>query len=98
MAYRADVKNDLRNLVTAEEAYFSRAVTYSSNLDTIGWSPTPGVSIEMTEVKGAGWRAVGRHRGAAGACWIWVGTVTVKTDSTGTTIAEGEPACRMGEK
>src|SRR5882672_270267 len=41
-AYLASMKSDLRNLVTAEEAYFADSVKYTSNLGT-AYATTTGV-------------------------------------------------------
>jgi type IV pilus assembly protein PilA len=41
-AYLASMKSDLRNLVTAEEAYFADSVKYTSNLGT-AYNTTSGV-------------------------------------------------------
>ncbi|PYO67284.1 MAG: hypothetical protein DMD71_07780, partial [Gemmatimonadetes bacterium] len=41
-AYLASMKSDLRNLVTAEEAYFADSVKYTTNLGT-AFATTSGV-------------------------------------------------------
>src|SRR5437899_11519654 len=41
-AYIASMKSDLRNLITAEEAYFADSVKYTSNLGT-AYATTTGV-------------------------------------------------------
>src|SRR5881227_3571625 len=41
-AYLASMKSDLRNLITAEEAYFADSVKYTSNLGT-AYNTTSGV-------------------------------------------------------
>jgi len=41
-AYLASMKSDLRNLITAEEAYFADSVKYTSNLGT-QYATTTGV-------------------------------------------------------
>src|SRR5256886_10290502 len=41
-AYLASMKSDLRNLITAEEAYFADSVKYTSNLGT-AYTTTSGV-------------------------------------------------------
>src|SRR5258705_12080649 len=41
-AYLASMKSDLRNLITAEEAYFADSVKYTSNLGT-AYNVTSGV-------------------------------------------------------
>src|SRR5438045_1748594 len=48
-AYLASMKSDLRNLVTAEEAYFADSVKYTTNLGT-AYATTSGVEIGRVEV------------------------------------------------
>ena len=40
-AYLASMKSDLRNLITAEEAYFADSVKYTSNLGTAAHDAPP---------------------------------------------------------
>src|SRR4026208_1412222 len=42
-AYLASMKSDLRNLITAEEAYFADSVKYTSNLGT-AYNTTSGLA------------------------------------------------------
>src|SRR6266571_5304722 len=44
-AYLASMKSDLRNLVTAEEAYFADSVKYTSNLGTAYATTTKSCAI-----------------------------------------------------
>src|ERR1051326_6099628 len=44
-AYLASMKSDLRNLITAEEAYFADSVKYTSNLGT-AFNTTSGTQLE----------------------------------------------------
>jgi prepilin-type N-terminal cleavage/methylation domain-containing protein len=98
-AYLASMKSDLRNLVTAEEAYFAdfqayTAVTASNLLGApsadaaTGFVPSAGVSISATVVS-TGWNASTTHSGTTKTCAIWVGHTGPNAPAT----AEGEPKC-----
>ncbi len=47
-AYVATLKTDLRNLVTAEEAYFADNTTYTTALATTQFDPSQGVTYTVT--------------------------------------------------
>src|ERR1041384_363724 len=49
-AYLASMKSDLRNLITAEEAYFADSVKYTTNLGTaFATSAVPRLVVYFTE-------------------------------------------------
>src|ERR1700712_3222845 len=52
-AYIAAMKSDLRNLVTAEEAYFADSVKYTATVANMKFKPSTGVGTP-TVVIGAG--------------------------------------------
>jgi type IV pilus assembly protein PilA len=88
-AYYAAMKSDLRNLVTAQEAYFSEnANLYASNTSQFGtnYKSSTGVYVTMTGGgTGTSWSASSTHNAlGANTCWIAVGQ--------GAT-SEGEPIC-----
>src|SRR5437899_2230499 len=69
-AYIASMKSDLRNLVTAEEAFFADSVKYSTNVTSkvggvactpvagqVSWCPTTGNNLVTLNVPGGGWDA-----------------------------------------
>jgi type IV pilus assembly protein PilA len=91
-AYVATVKTDLRNLVTAEEAYFADNTTYSNALATTQFQPSQGVTYAVTGATGTGWAATATHTGLVGAtppgCHIAVGTGAATA-----TESEGAPYC-----
>jgi prepilin-type N-terminal cleavage/methylation domain-containing protein len=91
-AYTAAMKSDLRNLVTAEEAYFSDSGKYST-YDTakVKFKPSTGVSTPII-VPGAGyWSATVTHSQIPNfTCGIGVNT----TNTIVTTAGDGEPACK----
>ena len=86
-AYVASMKSDLRNLVTAQEAYFSdNNSTYSSSISDMGtnYKASSGVTVTMGTVTNTGWGASAGHASTAKTCEISVG---------GTATNEGEPVC-----
>jgi type IV pilus assembly protein PilA len=91
-AYLATLKEDLRNLVTAEEAYFSDFTTYTNTLTTTQYNPSAGVSYTVSGASGTGWEATATHIGLVGAsipgCHVALGT-----DATTVTENEGSPYC-----
>src|ERR1700676_1153013 len=65
-AYVTAMKSDLRNLVTAEEAFFSDSSHYSTSLAAINFKQSTGVGAP-TIVTGAGfWSATITHTQLAG--------------------------------
>ena len=85
-AYIAAMKSDLRNLVTAEEAYFADNVTYTSNLGTT-FSSSAGVTVAIASPSGTGWSASATHNGTTKTCSIYVGAAVIAGQN------EGAPTC-----
>jgi type IV pilus assembly protein PilA len=90
-AYVTAMKSDLRNLVSAEEAFFSDSSRYTSNLSSLSFQKSTG-TIAPTVVGGAGyWSATNSHTQLVNtSCGIAMGTVNPIVASAG----EGEPVCR----
>ena len=53
-AYIAGMKSDLRNLVTAQEAYFADNVTYATVLSNLNYSQSAGNTVTVTVRDGHG--------------------------------------------
>ncbi len=89
-AYITAMKSDLRNMVTAEEAFFSDSSKYTSNLTAMNFKQSTGVATP-TIVPGAGyWSATVTHTQLAGhTCGIAVNTANPIVSTAG----EGEPVC-----
>jgi prepilin-type N-terminal cleavage/methylation domain-containing protein len=87
-AYVAAMKSDLRNLVTAEESYFSDNVTYTTNLGT-AFSSSAGVTVSVGSATGTGWAATAAHNATTKTCGIFVGNATAPISGAN----EGEPKC-----
>ena len=99
-AYVASMKSDLRNMATAEEAYFADWQTYAAGTGTnfsgvgvalggTGFVPSAGVSVPAVASGGTGWSATSTHSGTAKTCAIFIGVAQV-TPAT----VEGEPRCQ----
>jgi type IV pilus assembly protein PilA len=91
-AYVTAMKSDLRNLVTAEEAFFSDSSKYTATLSQLKFQSSTGVNAP-TIATGAGyWTATVSHTQLSGqSCGIGINTTN---PLTGVTAAEGEPACK----
>ncbi|MEO8336436.1 MAG: prepilin-type N-terminal cleavage/methylation domain-containing protein [bacterium] len=91
-AYIAAMKSDLRNLVTAEEAFFADSVKYVT-FDTtkLKFRPSSGVGTP-TIVPGPGyWTATITHTQITSfSCGIGVNTTNPIVASAG----DGEPSCK----
>ena|SRR5690348_1198860 len=92
-AYVTAMKSDLRNLVTADEAFFSDSTYYTDGATLISknsYKNSSGVGVQVV-VTGAGyWTATVTHSQLAGAtCGIGVNT----TNPIITTAGDGEPSC-----
>ena len=86
-AYIATMKSDLRNLVTAEEAYFSESIAYTTNLGT-AYSTSTGVVGPTITLTVGGFTAVVRHSASTRICAVFVGQTPIAP-----AVKEGAPAC-----
>lgn len=57
----AAMKSDLRNLSAAEEAYFYDNSSYTSTLNNLSFTQSPGVVLTIVNATGSGWGAVSTH-------------------------------------
>jgi len=91
-AYITAMKSDLRNLVTAEEAFFADSSKYTGTLSQLKYQNSTGVNAP-TIVPGAGfWTATVDHTQLPGmVCGVGINTTN---PTVGTAAAEGEPACK----
>ena len=88
-AYLASMKSDLRNLVTAQEAYFADNVTYASTVSNLSYNYSAGVTVTISAATGQGWSATASHNSTTKTCGIYVGIATPPITGQG----EGEPKC-----
>ena len=86
-AYLAVMKSDLRNLVTAEEAYFADSTRFTTNLGSM-YSASSGVTGPTIATTADGWTAHVGQLSTVYTCAIFVG----RTSLAPATV-EGTPAC-----
>src|SRR6059036_1823157 len=107
-AYIASMKSDLRNLVTAEEAFFADSVKYSSNVTSkvggtcpapaagqVNWCPTTGNNLTGPAVAGGGWNASITNNNLVGTALVTCSIyINEAADPLGIATTEGAPACK----
>ena len=101
------MKKWLRNLTTAQEAYYADHWTYTTDLAALGIvskltgpSAADSVHVRIFSANGAGWTGEATHRAARGrSCVIYIGDVELlpkvpvtRADRTAP-ADEGTPAC-----
>lgn len=95
-AYQAAMKSDLRNLVTAEEAFFSDSGRYTDDtLQGLKYKTSTGVIMKMPGdiTTGAGyWSAIVTHTQIPSPFKCGIGINT--TNPVVSTAGDGEPACK----
>jgi len=89
-AYIAGMKADLRNLVTAQEAYFADNVTYASVLTNLNYNVSAGNTVAISSATGTGWAATSSNNATTKTCGIFVGSATAPITGQN----EGAPACQ----
>ena len=90
-AYVTAMKSDLRNLMSAEEAFFVDSARYSSSLATLRFNQSTGVTAPTIAIFAGAWVATNGHTQLTGAeCGIAVNTTNPTVSSAG----EGEPSCK----
>ena len=72
-AFVSDMKADLLYLVGAQEAYFSDYVTYLTDLATLEFTSTPGVTITISAADADAWNATATHVETSTICTISIG-------------------------
>src|ERR1700680_4647663 len=103
-AYIASMKSDLRNLVTAEEAYFADSIKYTTSISCA--NPAPAGSVSFCTTTGntlgavttgtgtqAGWTTNVTHTNTSKSCGIYIGAVT-PTAPAAAASPEGAPVCK----
>lgn len=89
-AYVAQMKSDLRNLATAEEAFFYDSMYYTSSLPMLSkFQPSAGVSITVNEATPAGWSATAKHGQVSRECYLFSGNAA----PIGNATVDGKITC-----
>ena len=97
-AYVAAMKSDLKNLVTAQESYFSDNSSYgavANNALTTVWAATTGVNVTTANNTATGFSATATHAGVStgsgsGGCGVFVGGAA---EPNAAVTVEGEVQC-----
>jgi type II secretion system protein G len=90
-AYTAAMKSDLRNLVSAEEAFFADSVKYTSSISQLNYRQSTGVNAPQISTGSGYWTATITHSQIASfQCGVGVNT----SNTVIVTAGEGEPACK----
>ena len=88
----AAMKTDLRNLVSAEEAYYSNGQNYYGGAvpnAAMPYDPSDKITITLSSVSPTGWAAEATHANTTKTCAIFMGTATPVAPAT----IEGRVAC-----
>ena len=73
-AHVAAMKSDLRNLMTAQEAYRGDSSTYAPSLSSLtAFRTTDGVGIVIDEASQASWHATATHVATSRTCSVRLG-------------------------
>ena len=93
-AYIAASKSALRNLVSAEESFFSDSGHFTTDLEALGFKPSTGANAPVIEIAGkTSYSATNTHSQLPGArCFIYVGAVPGSFPEA-KQHQEGEPWC-----
>ncbi len=91
-AYITAMKSDLRNLVTAEEAYFADSSKYTATVANLKFQSTTSVSSPAITSGTGTWYATVTHSQIASPFKCGVGINTTNPVVAG--ASEGEPICQ----
>jgi prepilin-type N-terminal cleavage/methylation domain-containing protein len=90
-ANAAALKTDLRNLSTAEEAYFFEHATYAADTSVLAFRTSPGVVLTIVDATTSGWSAKATHPASFPlTCALFAGSVAPVPPAT----AEGVINCQ----
>ena len=88
------MKTDLRNLITAQEAYLAGVGVYYDGpipASGLGFTASSGVTLTLVDVSASGWAATASHVSAPNwVCAVFVGSAAPIAPAT----AEGQIACQ----
>ena len=90
-ANAASLKTDLRNLSTAQEAYFFENSAYTPSLSSLQLNTSPGVTLTIVDATSSGWSARATHPASFPlTCALFNGNVTALSPAS----VEGLIACQ----
>ena len=90
-AYLTAMKSDLRNLVTAEEAFFADSVKYTTTIGAGGltFNVTSGNANPTIALTADGWTATISNVNTTKTCALFIGSTAIAPANK-----EGEPKCQ----
>lgn len=99
-AIRTRLKNDLRNLVTAQESYYASHSAYADILGNLAFRPSNGSEVSLVATQNNAWAAVASDPSWPGkSCVIFINLAekyrpkTLQEKRSGETNDEGRPLC-----
>ncbi|HEV8398932.1 MAG TPA: prepilin-type N-terminal cleavage/methylation domain-containing protein [Gemmatimonadales bacterium] len=82
-AYVAQMKSDLKNLATAEEAYFYDSTSYTTSLAALNnFRSSTGVTLTVNEGTPMGWSATAVHGQTTRQCYLFNGNAAAVGNAT----------------
>jgi type II secretion system protein G len=88
--YVAQMKSDIRNLATAEEAFFYDSTSYTTSLVVLNnFAASSGVTLTVNEATPKGWSATAVHAQTPRKCYLYSGGAA----PVGTATVEGRITC-----
>ena len=89
-AYVAQMKSDLKNLATAQEAFFYDSTFYTTSLAALNnFSPSTGVTLTVLAATPGGWSAQAVHSQTSRQCVLFEGNAAAVAPAT----IEGRITC-----
>ena len=89
-AYMSQMKTDLRNLATAEEAFFYDSAMYTTDFTRLSnYAPSIGISVVVNEATPRGWSATATSPNTYHQCYVFSG----QAQPVGTATTEGRIVC-----
>ena len=82
-AYVAQMKSDLKNLATAEEAYFYDSTAYTTSLAALNnFRSSTAVTLTVLEATPMGWSAEAVHSQTSRSCYLFNGIAAPDGNAT----------------
>ena len=90
-AYIASMKSDLRNLITAEEAFFADSIKYTTTIGAGGlsYNVTTGNVAPTLALTADGWTGRISNTNTTKTCAVFIGSTALAP-----AVKEGEPKCK----
>ncbi len=80
MAYKAAIKSDLRNLVTAQSWYYRKHQSFTQSIADLDYEASRGVTVSVRVASDRAFAATGTHSETPWECAIFVSAA--EEDST----------------